>query len=75
MQITFSDDLGTTTVSGPFRCRRKSLAQLTAGGWRSMNRAGCRGEWRRETVNTDTIVITEVFSAGSLRVIEWRAAA
>lgn len=71
---TFSDDLGTTIISGPFRCRRKSFAQLTTEGWRSMNRAGCRGEWRRETVNTETIVITEVFSRGMLKVIEWRAA-
>ena len=71
---TMQDEFGTTIISEPRRTRRMDLATLKAGGWQDMNRSGCRGEWRRTLENTDTLHIQEVYSAGTLRTITWRAA-
>jgi hypothetical protein len=71
---TFSDEYGTTTITDASRTTRKSFAELKAAGWRDMNRSGSHGEWRRDTLNTDTHAVTEVYSAATIRIIEWVAA-
>lgn len=65
---SYSDENGTTTITEAARTNRRSASQLLAAGF------VLRGnDWRRGTVNTDTHSVTEVYRAGTLRIIEWVA--